>query len=287
MVKVWLVTGSASGLGRKVAEQALEAGHALVATARNPMLLDDLKARYGGKVRIVQVDVTNEGHAATAVRTAVESFGRVDVLVNNAGYGDLRPFEQVSSQDFRALVDAVFFGVVNMTRAVLPYMRSQRSGHIIQISSLGGRIAFPGNAAYCAAKCAVGGFTEGLALEVGHLGIKLSSLEPGGMRTNWGKRASAARAPVHSDYDDSVGVLLRQLEGYWGNETGDPDKVAAIILKLAECVSLPPHILIGSDAFEMSRRADKIRTDASIRWEAVSRWADLSSSGSLPVLPNE
>ena len=178
MSKIWLVTGSASGLGRVISEAALDAGHQVVATARNPDQLKGLAERYGSRVRIASLDVNNEAEGGAAVRLAVQEFGRLDVLINNAGYGDTRPFEQVPSAAFRGLVETCFFGVVNLTRAALPVMRLQRSGHIIQISSLGGRTAFPGNAAYFAAKWAVGGFTEGVALETAHLGIKITALEP-------------------------------------------------------------------------------------------------------------
>ena len=152
MSKVWLITGSGSGLGRLIAEAALAAGDQVVATARNVDDLKSLAERHGPQVRMVSVDVTDEAQGASAVQLAVEAFGRLDVLVNNAGYGDTRPFEEVSSADFRKLVDTCFFGVVNLTRAALPVMRRQRSGHIIQISSLGGRTAFPGNAAHFDAK---------------------------------------------------------------------------------------------------------------------------------------
>ena len=162
MSKVWLITGSGNGLGRVIAEKALEAGNRVVATARDTGQLADLVARYGAQVRAVRLDVTDEEEGKAAVQTAVETFGRIDVLVNNAGYGDLRPFEQTPSEDFRKLVETCLFGVVNLTRAVLPFMRRQRSGHIIQISSIGGRMAFPANASYFAAKWGVGGFTEGV-----------------------------------------------------------------------------------------------------------------------------
>ena len=173
MSKVWLVTGSGSGLGRIIAETALAAGNQVVASARDIRQLDELVDRYGANVRVVELDVTNELQGRAAVDAAVDAFGSLNVLVNNAGYGDTRPFEQVPSNEFRRLVETCFFGVANLTRAALPVMRRQRSGHIIQISSLGGRTAFPGNAAYFASKWAVGGFTEGLAQETAPFGVRL------------------------------------------------------------------------------------------------------------------
>src|SRR5499425_801293 len=226
MSKVWLITGSGSGLGRAIAEAALKTGHEVVATARDTDQLSDLVAQFGRQVLPFRLDVTIEDEGKAAVRAAVEVFRRLDVLVNNAGYGDTRPFEQVPSSEFRQLVETRLFGVVNLTRAALPVMRQQRSGHIIQISSLGGRTAFPGNAAYFASKWAVGGFTEGLALETAPFGVKVTALEPGGMRTNWGKRAHADRPALLPDYEPSVGASVKQLEGYWGNESGDPARVA-------------------------------------------------------------
>ena len=178
--KVWLVTGSGSGLGREITIKALEAGHRVVATTRDVNELDDLVASYVSRVRPVRLDVTDEGESVAAVGVAISVFGHLDVLVNNAGYGETRPFEEASSDDFRRVVETNFFGVVNLTRAALPGMRKQKSGHIIQISSVGGRSAMPGNAAYLASKWAVGGFTETIALEVAPFGVKVTALEPGG-----------------------------------------------------------------------------------------------------------
>src|ERR1700694_825174 len=190
MNKDWLVTGSASGLGRNIAEAVLEFGDRLVATARDTKRLDDLVKKHGDRVRAVPLDVTDESAAQAAVQAAVAAFGRLNVVVNNAGYGDIAPFEQLSSERFKAVVDTNFYGVVNVTRAAVPIMRMQKSGCILQISSVGGRLTRPGSAGYHAAKWAVGGFTESLAQEVAPFGVKLCALEPGGMRTNWGARAN-------------------------------------------------------------------------------------------------
>lgn len=285
MSKVWLITGSGSGLGRIIAETALAAGNQVVATARNIRQLDELVVRYGANVRAVTLDVTDETQGQAAVDAALDAFGRLDVLVNNAGYGDTRPFEQVPSTEFRRLVETCFFGVVNLTRAALPIMRQQRSGHIIQISSVGGRITFPGNAAYFASKWAIGGFTEGLAQETAPFGVKVTALEPGGMRTNWGKRANANRPVLLPDYEPSVGVSIKQLEGYWGNESGDPIKVAQVILRIADAETVPPHVLLGSDAFQFARQAEQARAADEDRWYAVSVSTDVAAVGAIPALP--
>src|SRR5208282_5916134 len=181
--KVWLVTGSASGLGRNIAEAVLASGDRLVATARDPHRLEDLVKKHGNQIRTATLDVADEKAAQASVQLAMETFGRLDVVVNNAGYGDIAPFEQLSSERFKALMDTNFYGVVNVIRAALPIMRKQKGGCILQISSVGGRLARPGSAGYHAAKWAIGGFTESLAQEVAPFGVKVCALEPGGMRT--------------------------------------------------------------------------------------------------------
>src|SRR6476661_5528992 len=212
---VWLVTGSGSGLGRNIAEAVLAAGHRLVATARDPLRLEDLVNKYGGQIRTAPLDVTNEKAAQASVQMAVDAFGHLDVVVNNAGYGDIAPFEQLSSKRFKDVMDTNFYGVVNVTRAALPIMRKQKSGCILQISSVGGRLALPGSTAYHAAKWAVGGFTESLAQEVAPFGIKVCALEPGGMRTNWGARAHRDMPELIPDYEPSIGAVIAALKSLW------------------------------------------------------------------------
>jgi NAD(P)-dependent dehydrogenase (short-subunit alcohol dehydrogenase family) len=180
-MSVYLITGSSRGLGRAITEAALAAGHQVVATARRPEQLDDFGAAHGDRVAPVALDVTEYDAATHAVQTAVERFGRLDVVVNNAGYADLASVEDMSIDAFRAQIDTNFLGVVNVTKASLPVLRAGGSGHIIQISSVGGRIANAGLSAYQSAKFAVGGFSEALAQEVGPVGIKITVLEPGGM----------------------------------------------------------------------------------------------------------
>lgn len=284
MSKVWLVTGSASGLGREIAEAVLRSGDRLLATARDTQRLNDLVERYGKQVSIAPLDVADEAAAKTAVVKAVDVFGRLDVLVNNAGYGDTAPFEQLSPERFRALVETNFFGVVSMTRAAIPIMRKQKSGCILQISSVGGRLATPGNAAYHAAKWAVGGFTEAIAQEVAAFGVKVCALEPGGMRTNWGNRAHADIPILLPEYEPSVGALVKRLETYWGHETSDPAKVAQVILQLATKEQLPAHLLLGSDAVQYARLAeDKRESDAKV-WLDVSVLTDAEGVQGQPVL---
>src|SRR5579862_5619203 len=284
MSKVWLVTGSASGLGRNIAEAVLESGARLMATARDPRRLDDLVKKYGDRIRTASLDVADEEAAKAAVQTAVEAFGRVDIVVNNAGYGDIAPFEQLSPERFKALIDTNFYGVVFMTRAALPIMRKQRSGCILQISSVGGRLARPGSTGYHAAKWAVGGFTEALAQEVAPFGVKVCALEPGGMRTNWGARANQDTPSLLPDYEPSVGAVIKTLASYWGNEMSDPAKVAQLILRLADSEHLPAHLLLGSDAVQYAAQAETTRSQEAERWREVSVSTDVKAKGPLPSI---
>ena len=281
MSKVWLVTGSASGLGRNVAEAVLASGDRLVATARDPRRLEDLEAKYGDRVRTAPLDVADEAAAHAAVQAAVDTFGRLDVVVNNAGYGDVAPFEQLGSERFKAVMDTNFYGVVNVTRAALPIMRKQKSGCILQISSVGGRLGLPGNTPYHAAKWAVGGFTESLAQEVAPFGVKVCALEPGGMRTNWGTRARKDTPDLLPDYEPSVGAVIKALHSVWGH---DPAKVAQVILRLAASDRLPAHLLLGSDAIHFAGQAEAARAAEADRWREFSASTDVDKPGALPTL---
>jgi NAD(P)-dependent dehydrogenase (short-subunit alcohol dehydrogenase family) len=284
MPKVWLVTGSASGLGRHIAQAVLISGDSLVATARDPRQLQDLVQKYGDQVRAVPLDVSDENAARAAAQAAVAAFGRLDVVVNNAGYGDVAPFEQLSSERFKAVMDTNFYGVVNVTRAALPIMRKQKCGCILQISSVGGRLAVAGSTAYHAAKWAVGGFTETLAQEVAPFGVKVCALEPGGMRTNWGTRAHKDVPELLPDYEPSVGAIIKALRAHWGNENSDPAKVAQVVLRLAGSDRLPAHLLIGSDAVRYAAEAEAARAVDAKQWRDFSVSTDVDAPGTLPTL---
>ena len=232
----------------------------------------------------VPLDVADEASAHAAVRAAMEAFERLDVVVNNAGYGDVAPFEQLNADRFKAVIDTNFYGVVNVTRAALPIMRKQKSGCILQISSVGGRLALPGSTAYHAAKWAVGGFTESLAQEVAPFGVKVCALEPGGMRTNWGTRAHKNTPDVLPDYEQSVGAVVSALHSLWGKENSDPVKVAQVILRLAASDRLPPHLLLGSDAVKYAGEAEATRAADADRWREVSVSTDFDAPRALPAL---
>ena len=282
--QVWLVTGSSRGLGRHIVEAALAAGERVVATARDPDTLADLVARYPGQVRAFALDVTDAKAARSAVQAATAAYGRLDVLVNNAGYGQLAPFEQTDEAAFRAQIDTNFYGVVHLTRAALPVMRSQRGGRILQISSVGGRMGAPGLTAYQAAKWAVGGFSEALSHEVAPLGIRISVLEPGGMRTGWGEIAGRDLPEIWPDYRPSVGALADLLAQYVGNENGDPAKVALAVLTVARAEDPPLHLLLGSDALHFVDAAESARAAQARHWRELSVSID-HGAPAIPALP--
>jgi NAD(P)-dependent dehydrogenase (short-subunit alcohol dehydrogenase family) len=259
MGKVWLITGSGNGLGRDIVEAALAVGDSVVAGARRIEELAPLVAQYGGRAKPVKLEVRDEAAAKAAVQLAVDSFGRLDVLVNNAGYGQIAPFEQMSGEDFQAVVDTCFYGVVYTTRAAVPVMRKQKSGHIFQVSSVGGRLAVPGNTPYHAAKWAVGGFSDSLALEVAPFGIKVCTLEPGGIRTNWARRAGQDSPQLLPEYESSVGTNLKVLRGLEGRSEGDPRKIAGVVLKLANSDEVPVRLVLGVDAEQRVQQAEATR----------------------------
>jgi NAD(P)-dependent dehydrogenase (short-subunit alcohol dehydrogenase family) len=271
--KVFLVTGSSRGLGRSIADAVANAGHRLVATARDPRTLDDLVAQHPDTVRAVALDVTDPEAAAAAVQTAVDAFGRLDVVVNNAGYADLAAVEDVTLDAFRAQIDTNLIGVVNVTRAALPVMREQGAGHIIQVSSVGGRMATPGLGAYQAAKWAVGGLSEVLAAEVAPLGVKVTVLEPGGMRTDWAG-SSMDIPPVSDAYQPTVGAVAERMAGFADSSASDPDKVAQVILQVTDLATPPVRLLIGSDAYNYGRAAWQNRVDTDAEWEHLSTSTD-------------
>lgn len=267
--KVWFITGCSAGLGRELAEAVLASGHRLTATARDTARLRALADRYGDRVRVIALDVTDPVAARHAVGLAVEQFGRLDVLVNNAGYADLASIEDVSDQALREQMDVNFFGVCNLSRAALPVMRKQRAGHIMQISSVGGRVGGPGLAAYQAAKWAVGGFSEVLAKEVRDFGIKVTVIEPGSMRTNWA--GSSMTIPEISEaYQPVIGPVAERLRRSDGNQPGDPARIAQVLLDIAEVPAPPLRLLVGSDAVAVAANAAMFRAQEDAEWREVS-----------------
>lgn len=283
MAKVWLITGSSRGLGRALAEAVLAAGDKLVATARKPAQLTDLVDRYGGQVRAVALDVTDARAAGNDIQSAVDAFGRLDLLVNNAGYANVNSIEDMAAEDFREQIETNFFGVVNVTRAALPVLRAQQEGQIIQISSIGGRSGTPGLSAYQAAKWAVGGFSEVLAAEVRPLGIRVTIVEPGGIRTDWGG-SSMHIHPVRPDYQATVGAVS-QHQGKTDAMRGDPARMAQAILRLSEEKDPPLHLLLGSDAAFLAGLITARRAEEDGRWRQVSLSTDIDGMGDFADTP--
>jgi NAD(P)-dependent dehydrogenase (short-subunit alcohol dehydrogenase family) len=270
MTQVFFLTGSTRGLGRKIAEAVLEAGHSLVATARQPASLSDLAERYGERILPIALDVTDAAGAQAAVAAGVAAFGRIDVVVNNAGYANLAAIEDITAADFREQIDANLLGVVNVTKAALPVLRAQGGGRIIQVSSIGGRLATPGLAAYQAAKWAVGGFSEVLARETAPLGIKVTVLEPGGMQTDWAG-SSMRVPPISEPYRQTVGAMARAHEDIGsGSALGDPAKVAQVVLEVAAMDEPPLRLILGSEAYAYATAAAQARAESDAAWRHLS-----------------
>ncbi|MEV6273134.1 oxidoreductase [Kribbella sp. NPDC051936] len=276
MSKIWLVTGSSRGLGRALTEAVLAAGDRVVGTARKPEQLDDLAAKYGDQLRAVALDVTDAGAARAAVRTAVEEFGGLDVVANNAGYANSASIEEMADDDFRAQVETNLFGVVNVTKAALPVFREQRSGHFLQFSSIGGRAGgTPGMGAYQTAKFAVEGFSEVLTNEVRPFGVKVTIVEPGGFRTDWGG-SSMELADVHPDYETTVGEMHRRRIEMDGKQPGDPAKAAQAILQVVALDNPPLRLLLGTDALTLADSSSRSRADEAATWAHLSTSTDFS-----------
>ncbi|WP_305788139.1 SDR family NAD(P)-dependent oxidoreductase [Symbioplanes lichenis] len=282
-MSTWLITGASRGLGRSLAEAVLAdpAGHMLIATARRPEDLTTLTRRYADRVRTVPLDVTDRAAADRAVATAVTEFGRLDVVVNNAGYADSAPVEEMPADVFRAQIEANLFGVVNVTTAALPVFRRQRSGLFLQISSVGGRVGgSPGLGAYQAAKFGVEGFSLVVAAETAPFGVRTVIVEPGGFRTDWGG-ASMDIAEVGPDYAASVGAMHAYRKQSDGKQPGDPDRAARILLRVAELPDPPQRLLLGSDAAGVTEPAAERWLAETRAWRRVSAAADYGSDADL------
>jgi NAD(P)-dependent dehydrogenase (short-subunit alcohol dehydrogenase family) len=286
MPKAFLVTGSSRGLGRAIVRAALEAGHLVAATARHSGQLASLAGEFGDRLLAYDVDVADDSAAPRAVAAAVRRFGRLDVLVNNAGYANVVPVEDMDMSDFRQQVDVNLMGVVSMSKAAIPVMREQGSGHIVTVSSVGSRSVAAGLSAYQAAKWGVAGFTSVLAMEVAPLGIKVTTLEPGGMRTEWSSPASMKTPPVSPWYQPTVGVMAQHLTGGGTQAAGDPRKVADAVLKVVELPQPPVRLLLGSDAYNYGRQSYLAQLESDEKWRSltVSTDADDATEADLDPL---
>ncbi len=271
--RVWLITGTSSGFGRAIAEAALAAGDTVVATARRPETLDDLVKAHPGRAVALALDVTDAARAADAVDEVMRRYGRIDVLVNNAGRGHVGAVEETTDRELRDLMDLHFFGPAALTRLVLPHMRRQGAGAIVQMSSMGGRMSFPGVGAYSATKFALEGLSQALAAEAASFGIKVLIVEPGSFRTGLAG-ASQTQSPEIPAYEDTVGAFRTDFPASHGKQPGDPAKAAAAILTALEAADTPLWLPLGNDAADAIVTAlDSARAEFQA-WEPVTRGTD-------------
>ncbi|WP_036961290.1 SDR family NAD(P)-dependent oxidoreductase [Promicromonospora kroppenstedtii] len=274
MQQTWFITGSSRGFGRALALAALAAGDRVAATARRPEQLDDLVAQYGERVLPLRLDVTDPVGVRAALAEAASRFGRLDVIVNNAGYANVAPIETGDEADFRTQFETNFWGVYHVSRAAIPLLREQGGGLVIQFSSVGGRVGgSPGIASYQAAKFAIDGFSRVLRAETAPFGVKVLVVEPSGFRTDW----AGASMTVHdapAGYESTVGAMNSRMRQSGAGAAGDPNRAAQILVAVAKRDDVPEHLPLGVNATEMSVAQDRRLLESDQRWSAVSRSAD-------------
>jgi NAD(P)-dependent dehydrogenase (short-subunit alcohol dehydrogenase family) len=277
--RTWFITGASSGFGTAFAEFALARGDNVVATARSVGKLEALVARAPRRVLAVKLDVTRPADIQPAIDAALERFGRIDYLFNNAGYGIVGAVEETSDAELRAVMDTNFFGAVAVTRAVLPVMRAQRSGAIVNISSMGGQMSFEGVSAYSASKFALEGMSEALALEVKHFGIKVLIVEPGSFRTEFGGASALRSMPVNAAYKDVLTNIREVLHDMHGTQPGDPSKAARAVALALESEATPLRLQLGEDSIGAVRaHAEQLLKDLSA-WERVGADTKITVGG--------
>ncbi|MEP0925567.1 oxidoreductase [Leptolyngbya sp. ST-U4] len=268
--KVWLITGSSTGLGHALAQAVLERGYYLVATARQPEQLKELSDRYPDRVTTIALDVTNAQSIQQAVEAALNAYNRIDVLVNNAGYGTVGAIEEVTDDDIRRQFDTNLFGAINVTRAILPTLREQRSGHILNISSANGISAFAGVGIYSATKFALEAIFEALAQEVKPLGIKVTIIEPGSSRTNFSSRALSTLSHQINDYAQTSGKIVQRLQERDGKQPNDPAKAAAAMIRVVESDNPPLRLALGEDSVSLiTQKLESMKAE-------LEAWKDVS-----------
>jgi NAD(P)-dependent dehydrogenase (short-subunit alcohol dehydrogenase family) len=274
---VWFVTGCSTGFGRELARAVLARGWRCIATARNKASLDDLAPEAGDRLLPVSLDVTDAAQIEAAVAAAHKQFGAIDVLVNNAGYGYQSSIEEGEEREIRAQFDANAFGLFAVTRAVLPVMRAQRNGHVINITSVAGLVGFPGSGYYAASKHAVEGFSDALLAEVGPLGIKVTCVEPGPFRTDWAGR-SLIQTPSHiADYADTAAARMARTAQGSGNQPGDPVRAAQAMIRITEAEKPPRHLVLG--AFGVDAVANRLRAALA----EIEAWREVSVGTDYPA----
>jgi len=271
---VWFITGCSTGFGRELAKMTIAHGFRTVATARDPHSIHDLAAGQEGRVLTLKLDVTNPSQAEDAVREAETKFGSIDVLVNNAGYGYLGAIEESDEKETRAMIETNFFGLARMTHLVLPGMRRRRHGAIVNISSIGGLVGFPGVAYYNASKFAVEGFSEALAKEVEPLGIKTLIVEPGPFRTDWAGRSIKTRGDEIADYAATAGEFSKRVQDNSGKQAGDPVRACEAIIQTLQSPNRPLRLALGRRALDAARsKVESLRQDLDA-WQETTLNAD-------------
>lgn len=273
MTKVWFITGSSRGLGRSLTEAVLAKGDLVAATARNPEQLNDLAEQYPDQIYPLALDVTNEDEIVLSVELTIKRFGKIDVLVNNAGFGIIGAAEAFTEDQVRSQLETNLYAPIAITRAVLPYMRKRRSGRILQISSIGGRVGNAGITIYQAAKFGLSGFSEALSKELAPLGILVTSVEPGGFRTDWAGASMTYARPLEG-YESTVGKRTEFFKSGKFTPTGDPGKAALAIIDLAYDPEPPVHLVLGSDAAALLKQADEARKAEFEKWMPVTLSTD-------------
>jgi NAD(P)-dependent dehydrogenase (short-subunit alcohol dehydrogenase family) len=276
MEQTWFITGSSRGLGRALVQAVLDAGDRVAATARQPAQLDDLLARYAERIYPMNLDVTNPDGVRSALADAQRHFGQLDVIVNNAGYANVSPIETTDDDDFRAQFETNFWGVYNVSKAAIPFLRQQGGGLVVQISSVGGRVGgSPGIASYQAAKFAIDGFSRVLRAETAPFGVKVMVVEPSGFRTDWAGSSMTVH-DIPEAYAPTVGVMNTRVRQSSDGPAGDPARAAAILVQVAKRRDIPDHLPLGVNAIEGSIRLDQQLLAEDRRWREVSRSADFS-----------
>jgi NAD(P)-dependent dehydrogenase (short-subunit alcohol dehydrogenase family) len=274
--QVWFITGSSRGFGRALVRAALEAGDLVAATARKPGQLDDLVAEFGDSVHPIALDVTDPDAARSAIRDARERFGRLDVIVNNAGYSNVSPIETTDDDDFRTQFETNFWGVYNVSKAAIPVLREQAGGLVMQFSSTGGRVGgSPGIASYQAAKFAIDGFSRVLQVETAPFGVKVIVVEPSGFKTDWAGSSMIVR-DIPEAYEPTVGFMNRRMRQNADGPAGDPQRAAEILVQVAKRQDIPYHLPLGVNAAEMSIDQDHRLLSEDQKWRLVSRSADFA-----------
>lgn len=279
MSKVWFITGCSTGFGRSLAKEVLLKGYKAVVTSRKKEDVLDITSDYPQSSLAIKLDVTKPEEIAAAVAEAIAHFGKIDVLVNNAGIGYFGAIEESDEAEVRKMFEINVFGLAHVTNAILPIMRKQRSGHILNVASIGGLMSFPGVGFYNATKYAVDGLSEALSKEVAHLGIKVTIICPSGFRTDWAGRSAKNASIEIEDYAPSAHQNKDTIRGYSGNQPGDPERAAKAIIKAVESENPPLRLLLGAAALKNARlKLEQLKTD-------FDAWAETTVGADFP--PNK